>query len=91
MKMKPEHYEYLKSAMLKKLTTTSEEDIKGYWVAVRSDHRVKDLGKRSRWDLMYAANLTTFVCDTLYKYLDDTHIDTALKSISKEIGWEAPK
>jgi hypothetical protein len=49
------------------------------------DSRVKDLEKRIRWDLTYQANLTGFICDSLYSYLDDSHIDTALKSIMKEL------
>jgi hypothetical protein len=44
--------------------------------------------KRYRWDLTYSAghasnpqSATRFICDTLYEYMNDTHIDTALKSI----------
>lgn len=37
--------------------------------------------KRWRWDLMYAAGLTRWTCDTLYKYLNDDHIDSALRRI----------
>jgi hypothetical protein len=47
----------------------------------------KDHEKRWRWDLLYAAKNFMpqhFVCDVLYKYLNNTHIDTALKKIVKE-------
>lgn len=47
----------------------------------------KDHAKRWRWDLLYAAKKflpDNFVCDVLYKYMNDTHIDTALKNIVKE-------
>ena len=47
----------------------------------------KDHAKRWRWDLLYAAGKFMpqhFVCDVLYQYLNDTHIDTALKNIVKE-------
>ena len=44
--------------------------------------------KRYRWDLTYSAghasnpqSATRFICDTLYPYMNDTHIDTALKAI----------
>lgn len=44
--------------------------------------KVTDLNKRYRWDLLYAARLTTFVCD-LYDVegLNDANIDTALRAI----------
>ena len=37
--------------------------------------------KRYRWDITYAAGLTPFICDVLYKYLNDDNIDTALRNI----------
>jgi len=51
-------------------------------------HKAKGLGKdkskRFRWDLWNAAYrlnkaALTWQCDCLYRYLNDTHIDTALK------------
>lgn len=47
----------------------------------------KDHAKRWRWDLLFAAKKFMpehFVCDVLYKYMDNTHIDTALRKIVKE-------
>jgi hypothetical protein len=44
----------------------------------------KDAGlplKRYQWDITYKAGLTAYICETLYKYLDDTHIQTALNRI----------
>lgn len=37
--------------------------------------------KRYRWDLLSAAGLTGFLCDELYKYLYDSHVDSALQRI----------
>lgn len=37
--------------------------------------------KRYRWDLTYTKACTEFICQVLYKYLDDNHIDSALRSI----------
>lgn len=48
--------------------------------------KAKDIEKRLRWDLSYAAGLTTFFCDNIYKYADDTHIDTALRSVMKQLN-----
>lgn len=38
---------------------------------------------RQRWDALYAAGLSRWICDNLYSYMNDTHIDTALRSLSK--------
>ncbi len=38
----------------------------------------KDLDKRYRWDLLHASR---FPVTNLYSYMNDTHIDTALRSI----------
>jgi len=52
----------------------------------REAYRAQNLtDKRYRWDLTYAAGCTRFICDSLYAYLDDTHIDTALRSIVKPL------
>lgn len=37
--------------------------------------------KRYQWDITRQVGLIPFVCDTLYQYLDDTHIQTALNRI----------
>jgi hypothetical protein len=37
--------------------------------------------KRYQWDVTYQAGLTTYICDTLYPYLNDDHIQTALNRI----------
>jgi len=36
---------------------------------------------RYQWDLLYRANLATWVCDNLYSYLNDSQIQTALNKI----------
>jgi hypothetical protein len=52
----------------------------------RAQYRAQNLtDKRYRWDLAYAAGCTRFICDALYAYLDDTHIDTALRAIVKPL------
>jgi hypothetical protein len=45
--------------------------------------------KRYRWDLLYGAKLSQWVCDTLYPYgINDTHIDTALRQIVAKLDRE---
>jgi hypothetical protein len=52
----------------------------------RGAYRAQNLtDKRYRWDLAYMAGCTRFICDALYPYLDDSHIDTALRSIVKPL------
>jgi hypothetical protein len=52
----------------------------------RDAYRAQNLtDKRYRWDLVYMAGGTRFICDALYPYLDDSHIDTALRSIVKPL------
>ena len=48
----------------------------------------KDHEKRFRWDVFWTARRYlngNFISDILYSYLNDDHIDTALKKIVKEI------
>lgn len=62
------------------------------------EHKAKLLGidkqRRLLWDLYYAAvrntplNFNKFAISTrLYDYLDDTHIETALRKIAKQLGY----
>lgn len=48
--------------------------------------KAKDVEKRLRWDCFYSAGLTRFACDNIYQYADDTHIDTALRTILKQLN-----
>lgn len=75
MKMKSHHFEHLKRAL-----APYTESAKAHRNILAKDVRVKDLEKRLRWDLLHAAALTPWICAELYPYLDDTHIDTALRA-----------
>lgn len=37
--------------------------------------------KRFRWDIARLAGLIPYMCNTLYHYLNDDHIDSALRQI----------
>jgi len=41
--------------------------------------------KRYRWDLLWAAGLTRWVCDHIYPYANDDHIDTVLRRAVPEL------
>ena len=75
MKIKPEHYEHMRAAIAPSDTAR-----------LRDEYRALALSsKRYRWDLTYAAKLSPWICDNLYAYLDDTHIDTALRRIVADL------
>lgn len=81
MKMIPEHYAVIKKAMQEKAFL-----LPAIKLSINGGKRPKDMEMRIRWDLFNATELLKWQCDVLYGYLDDTHIDTALKSIMKELN-----
>ena len=81
MKIKAEHYEHMKQAISK----VDKEIAASHKASLKDDPRVKDIDKRFRWDLLYAAKLSIWMCDNLYSYMNDDHVDTALKNIVKEL------
>ena len=52
---------------------------------VLASGKFKNFEERIRWDILSACHLSSFISETLYKYLNDDHIDTALRSIVKEL------
>jgi hypothetical protein len=81
MKITPTHYAHLKNAIAPFASVID---------AMRADilaaGKAKDPEKRLRWDLTYKADLSNWICANLYGYLDDSHIDTALKKIVAELA-----
>jgi len=76
MKMKPEHFATLQTMLAP--------------VAESNFHRSRYLAaglstKRFQWDAIQHVGAMTFVCDVLYKYLNDEHIQTALNKIIKPL------
>ena len=82
MKMTQGHYTHMKEAIA--LVWSKDLD-KTERRALRAEGKAKDIEKRLRQDWLYAAKVSPWICDNLYTYLDDTHIDTALKQIIKEL------
>jgi len=83
MKIKPEHYATLRDAF-----ASIRDRIASHREAVIAEGRAKDIDKRVRWDALYALHASlpdNFVCGTLYAYMDDTHLDTALRAIMREV------
>ena len=86
MKMKPEHYATLRDAF-----AGIADRIKAHRDTVIAEGRAKDVEKRVRWDAFRVLGHTSalperFLIGTLYAYLDDTHIDTALRAVMRELA-----
>lgn len=80
MKIKPEHLAAMKEA-ISPLDTAERRQAYRDGNFPRAD-KVKDLNKRYRWDLLWAADFTRLIiASDVYTYANDTHIDTALRSI----------
>ena len=79
MKMKHEHY----MIMLNAIAALPRDQILAF--------KANDLGKNKEkffiWGLFKAAKLHFTATDFLYQYLDDNHIETALKHIAKELDY----
>jgi hypothetical protein len=81
MKMKAEHFEALRAAIAPLDTPARREAyLSGRFPRAEL---VKDLDKRYRWDLLWGTTGSERVgfWSDLYAYLNDDHIDTALRSI----------
>ena len=78
MKIKNVHY----SHMLGAISTLDKQNIKEHFKWLKTQENVKDINKRLRWDAFFAAGLSSYASRTLYTYLNDDHIDTALKNIA---------
>ena len=78
MKIQAEHYERMRDAMRKRVGGKLAELRKPYDDAGLS-------AERFRWDLWSATRLCRHLSNKLYEYLDDSHIDTALRCIIKEL------
>lgn len=81
VKIKPEHFEHIKAAI-----APLADKIPAHREALKNDARVKDLGMRVRWDALYAAGLSGWICSNLYSYMNDTHIDTALRQVFTDLN-----
>lgn len=93
MKIKREHYNLIKIGMKESLNKLKSKCIndKNELIKYYTDNKIgKNYTDKACFDLLNSAKIdnttsTRFICDTLYQYLDDRHINTALKSIIKEL------
>ena len=79
MKILPEHYQWLLDSC-----RSLSDRIPAHRDFIRKEGKAKDIEKRLRWDLFYSATRAVGF-PNFYSYLNDDHIDTALRAIMKEI------
>ena len=79
MKIVPIHYNYMLQAL-------SKVDINAVRLsALNSGKQPRDMEKLIRWDCVFVAHLLPWLSANVYSYANDANIDTALKSIFKEL------
>jgi hypothetical protein len=81
MKIQSDHYQHMRDEIARIAHTAP--DVKS---AIAKDRFVRDAAKSFRWRMCYAAGLSGWICDNIYPYAHDAHIDTALRSIVAELG-----
>lgn len=90
MKVTTEHRDMIEDAIARVLVRTEREkglteaDIRARYAArdIPRGDAVQDIDKRFRWDLFHAATAGTRMGSDLYAAgYNDTHLDTALRSI----------
>lgn len=82
MKITSTHYQKLQAMILAQVERLGE--LEPYFVAYQ--HKGGDWQKRFRWDLLFAVPYAERGAwfDQVYQYADDTHVDTALRKITKD-------
>jgi hypothetical protein len=83
MKITKEHFAYMKAAI-----EPLADGIPSLRQAIIIEGRAKDVEMRLRWDMVYKARLNPWICDNLYSYMNNDDIDTALRTIMREIESE---
>jgi hypothetical protein len=78
MKITVEHYAHIARAL---------NEIKPLILQARAAYKNSGLSdKRFQWDMLRQANLIAWVCDNIYPYANDDHIDTALRQYFSKLG-----
>ena len=73
LKIKPSHYDFMLTKM------------RQAWIAQPNIDKRSWTERRIMWDMWYSTKNNIWVCDVLYQYMDDTHIESALRRIMKTL------
>ena len=79
MKITQADYDALKQSL-----TSLVPQAKAHREYIIAEGKSKDIERRLRWDMLNASGYD--VLRRLYAYLNDSHIDTALRAIMAELG-----
>ena len=85
MKIQPAHFTYVEKAIRGAISDKPLDEL-------QARYRTQKLTpKRFRWDALYAATLSHWICDNLYPYMNDDHLDTALRQVMRNMDllWAA--
>lgn len=82
MKIKTEHLLHMRQEIARIWTKQKHEAHRTFIV---NEGKAKDVEKRLRWDWLHYAKLTPYICKHVYSYANDSHIDTALRRIMREL------
>ena len=85
MKIELHHFYHIKDAIADRVSYAAYDQ---YKQSIILEGKAKDVSKRVRWDLAYMTIGSEWICDNIYSYADDSHLDTALKKAIKQIGYE---
>lgn len=87
MKIKDEHYKQIVEAF-----TLHKDDIAKHRETLKEEKLVlpKDPEKRLRWDALHCTLGVKWVCDNIYPYANDDHLDTALRRAIEDAGLALP-
>lgn len=82
MKMLPEHFDQLQNMINAKIKSLGK--LEPFFTRYKESGG--DWKKRFRWDTLFSIPYSERCAwfDEVYKYADDTHIDTALRKIMKD-------
>lgn len=86
LKIKPEHLAAIEEEFI-----ANKELIKAHKVFLQSPACLKkpiDLEKRLRWDVFNKLFGSVWICDIVYLYANDDHIDSALRYVMGKIKFD---
>ena len=87
MKIKPHHFDKLKSTIATFLAAHGEKEaiLKYETGDFPRSEQVKDLQTRFNFDLYHASGASKLVVDEIYQYANDEHVATALRKICPKV------
>lgn len=83
MKITTEHLDHMREEIAKVWTPEKHAAHREFIV---NEGRSRDVEKRLRWDWSYYAGLSPWICKNIYPYANDSHIDTALRQIMRDLA-----